>query len=164
LHLSVDETSGEILSSVVTANDFKDGQLLGDLLAGIAGEIAQVSGDSAYDQRTCYELIAQRGARATIPPRKGARIWQHGNCRKPPNGRDVNLRAMRRISRQRWKRDSGYHRRSLAETAMSRMKTIFGDRVRARTFDNQAVELHLKCACLNRMTQLGRPDSYAVIV
>jgi hypothetical protein len=33
-----------------------------------------------------------------------------------------------------WKKESGYHRRSLAETAVFRVKVIFGDRVLARSF------------------------------
>ena len=37
------------------------------LLEGIAGEIAQVSGDGAYDTFACHEAIAHRGAAATIP-------------------------------------------------------------------------------------------------
>ena len=45
---------------------------------------------------------------------------------------------------------------------MFRFKTIFGSSLRRRRFDNQAVELFLKCAALNRMIQLGKPDSYKV--
>jgi hypothetical protein len=61
-----------------------------------------------------------------------------------------------------WKQESGYHRRSLSETAIFRLKTIFGGKLRRRFFDNQAVELFLQCAALNRMIQLGKPDSYKV--
>jgi hypothetical protein len=49
----------------------------------------------------------------TIPPRRNARIWQHGNSSKPPLQRDQNLRLIRRIGRKRWKQEVGYHRRSL---------------------------------------------------
>ena len=57
------------------------------LLEGIAGEIAQVSGDGAYDTFACHEAIAQRGADATIPPRHDARPTQHGvpNPTQGPN-------------------------------------------------------------------------------
>ena len=43
-----------------------------------------------------------------------------------------------------------------------RFKVIFGNTCSRRTFDNQAVELLLACAALNRMTHLGMPDSYAL--
>jgi hypothetical protein len=56
----------------------------------------------------------------------------------------------------------GYHRRSLAETTFYRIKTIFGDRLMARGFKAQTCEMLIKCAALNRMTQVGMPDSYIV--
>ncbi|HEY9696824.1 MAG TPA: IS5/IS1182 family transposase, partial [Trichocoleus sp.] len=43
-----------------------------------------------------------------------------------------------------------------------RFKTIFGDKLSSRNFDNQAVELFIKCAALNRMIQICKPDSYEV--
>jgi hypothetical protein len=45
---------------------------------------------------------------------------------------------------------------------MFRFKTIFGGSLSARKFDNQAVELFIKCAALNRMIQLAKPDSYVI--
>jgi len=162
LHVGVDEASGELVAAVATSNDLSDGQLLPALLDQIDGQIAQVSGDGAYDTRDCYQAIETRKARAAIPPRRGARIWQHGNSNTPPLARDENLRSIRRRGRGEWKRAIGYHRRSLAETAIFRIKTIFGDRVRSRSFEAQAAEMLIRCSALNRMTHLGMPDSYAV--
>jgi Transposase DDE domain len=121
-----------------------------------------VSTDGAYDHRHCYDDIEAKAAKAVIPPRKDAVIWQHGNRKAKPHPRDENLRAIRKHGRKRWKRESGYHRRSIAETTMFRLKTIFGGSLSARNFDNQAVELFIKCAALNRMIQLAKPDSYKV--
>jgi hypothetical protein len=45
---------------------------------------------------------------------------------------------------------------------MFRFKTIFGGRLSSRDFENQAVELFIKCAALNRMIQIAKPDSYQV--
>lgn len=162
LHLGVDEATGEVVAAVVTTNSFKDSQLLPDLLAQVEGEISQVSADGAYDSRNCYEAIREREARAALPPRKGARIWQHGNTKGERHIRDENLRAIHRTGRAQWKRESDYHRRSLAETAVFRVKMIFGERVGARSFDGQAAQLLVRCQALNRMTHLGMPDSYAV--
>jgi hypothetical protein len=58
--------------------------------------------------------------------------------------------------------DSGYHRRSLAETVLFRWKTLFGGRLRERLFEAQGTERLVRCAVLNRMPHLGMPDSYAV--
>jgi hypothetical protein len=159
LHLGINEETGEIVAAVVTTNDVHDGEVLGDLLEQAEGEIEQVTTDGAYDHRHCYEEIAGHQAKAVIPPRTDAVIWHHGNCNSPPHPRDENLRYIRKHGRKKWKRDANYHRRSLAETAMFRFKAIFGGKVRSRKFDNQAVELLLQCAALNRMIQIAKPDS-----
>ena len=160
VHLGVDEASGEIGAAVVTTNDYHDSQVLPDLLEQVEEEINQVSGDGAYDRRRCYEAIEQHKARATIPPQHNAKIWQHGNTKAARLARDENLRRIRQIGRAAWKRESGYHRRSLAETTMFRLKGIFGERVAARSFAGQAAQVLVRCATLNRLTQLGMPDSY----
>jgi IS5 family transposase len=162
VHVGVDEASGELVAAVVTTHNYHDSQLLPDLLAQVDEEITQVSGDGAYDRRTCYEAIGARHARATIPPQHNAKIWQHGNTKAERLARDENLRRIRQVGRAAWKRENGYHRRSLVETTMFRLKTIFGERVTARGFAGQAAQLLVRCAALNRMTQLGRPDSYCV--
>jgi IS5 family transposase len=161
VHVGVDEASGEIVAAVVTTNSYHDSQLLPALLEQVDEPITQVSGDGAYDRRICYDAIRQHSARASIPPQHNAKIWQHGNARAERLVRDENLRRIRQIGRAAWKRECGYHRRSLAETTMFRLKTIFSERVTARSFAGQAAQVLVRCATLNRMTQLGRPDSYA---
>lgn len=160
LHLAVDEATREIVAAVASEAGVSDDEVLPDLVGQVQGEIRQVSADGAYDKRHCYDALAERGAKAVIPPRRDAKIWQHGKCVGAPWQRDENLRAIRRKGRRRWKQDSGYHRRSLAETTFFRCKTIFGPTLRARAFPQQATELFLKVAALNRMTHLGMPDSY----
>ena len=116
LHLGVDEATGEILAAVVTTNDVADCEVLPQLLDVVADcevlpqlldvvaeDIAQVTGDGAYDTKDCYDAIDQREATATIPPRRNAKIWQHGNRKAPPHPRDENLRRIRQVGRQRWK-------------------------------------------------------------
>lgn len=56
----------------------------------------------------------------------------------------------------------GVSRCSLAETAVDRFKTIFGNTLRTRTLARQVTEVRIKAATLNRMTQLDMPDSYRV--
>ena len=60
-------------------------------------------------------------------------------------------------------RESGYHRRSLAETAMSRMKTIFGGTIASRKPGQQAKEVGIRCRALNIMTHQGMPVSERVV-
>ena len=168
LHVAVDEASGTIVGAVLSTNDVADSAALPVLLEQVEEPIKQVSGDGSYDKRLCYDTLRKHqqeqgeALRVTIPPRQGARIWQHGNRKAERLARDENLRRVRQVGRQKWKEESGYHRRSLAETTMFRLKTIFGDKLSARVFENQAAEAFLRCAALNRMTQLGMAESYAV--
>jgi len=160
LHLAVDEATGEIVAAVASEAGVSDDAVLPDLVAQVQGEIRQVSAAGAYDKRACDDALAARGATAVMPPRRDAKIWQHGKCPGAPWQRDENLRAIRRLGRRRWKEQAGYPRRSLAETTFFRCKTLFGPRVHARAFPQQATELFLKVAALNRMTHLAMPDSY----
>src|SRR5215471_14394236 len=64
VHVGVDEASGEIVAAVVTTNSSHDSQVLPELLEQVAQPIAQVSGDGAYDRRSCYDAMRQRRARA----------------------------------------------------------------------------------------------------
>lgn len=160
LHLAVDEATGEIVAAVASEAGVSDDEALPDLLLQVPGEISQVSAEGAYDKRRGYEAIEACGARAVIPPRRDAKIWQHSKCAGVPWQREENLRAIRRKGRRRWKQDAGYHRRSLAESAFFRFKTIFGPTLQSREFPQQATELFIKAAALNRMTPLGMPESY----
>lgn len=63
LHSGVDESTNEIVAAVVTTNDFKDSQVLPDLLDQVEEEIEQVSADGADDRRNCYAAIKQRARR-----------------------------------------------------------------------------------------------------
>lgn len=114
--------------------------------------------------RKFYEACVHREVeQIAVPPQRNAKIWQHGNSSKPSWPRDQILRRIRRVGRKRWKEEVGYHRRSLAETAMFRFKIIFGNTLSTRTLARQVIEARIKCAALNRMTQRGMPKSYRVV-
>ena len=83
LHLGVDEATGEIVAIVTTEADVADGTAFAPVLAQVQGPLRQCSCDGAYDWWEIWEAIAARGAIATIPPRTGAVIRQHGNCHAP---------------------------------------------------------------------------------
>jgi len=159
LHLGVDEATGEILAGAVTTNDVHDSAMLSDLFEATESEVEQVSADGAYDKRCCYDTLIAHQIDVAIPPQKNAKIWRHGNCKGPRHPRDENLRAIRKYGRSAWKRQSNYHRCSISESTMFRLKVIFGGKVRSRLFDNQATELLLQCAALNRMIQVANPDT-----
>ena len=129
-----------------------------ELLEQIDSPIDSFAGDGAYDQWKVYETLGADEIEPIIPPRRNAKIKQHGNSSQPPLERDEAIREIRRVGRKRWKKDVGYHRRSLAETAMYRMKCCFGGNVKNRILENQQAEARLRCKILNRFTHLGPPQ------
>jgi hypothetical protein len=152
IHLAVDETSKDIIGIEVTTTAWGDSEILPGLLDQVEGEIAQVSADGAYDSHGCHAAIAERDARATIPPRDGAVAWGDD----PP--RDAILQEIEAKGLASWKNDSGYHRRSIAENMMYRLKQL-GDSLYSRTFERQVTEAHVRAAILNTFTYLGMPRS-----
>lgn len=164
LHLSVDSETHEIGAVVLSKASLDDAGAVPELFDQMTEPVEQMSADGAYDKRKVYEACAERGIdQVTIPPRRDARIWQHGNRAATPLVRDENLRWIRKVGRKRWKQESGYHQRSLAETAIFRFKTIFDPYLQARKLPQQEAEARVKCAALNRMTHLGMPDSYKAV-
>lgn len=163
LHLSVNTGTQEVEAMVLSEASVDDAEAGKTLLEQTTGDIEQVDADGSYDKRKFYDASTKRGIRHIIvPPRKDAKIWQHGNCNAPPLPRDQNLRYIRRHGRKKWKQDTHYHCRSLAETAVFRFKIIFGNTLASRTLPRQITEARIKGVALNRMTQLGMPDTYRV--
>jgi len=161
LHLGVDEATGEIETELLTGAGVDDAEVTASLLKQTQAEIKQLSGDGAYDKEKVYKAAAAKGVgKITIPPRRDAVLWEENG--PEPHPRNENLRRIWEDGRKEWKKESGYHRRSLAETAMFRFKTIFGDHLDARETQRQKTEARIKCAALNRMTRLGMPDSYLI--
>ena len=165
IHLSVDETTGEVLAVQMSEGDAADGPLLPSLVKqsqeSSGGEIEQTSADGAYDSWDNDAYLSGQGIVSTIPPRRGSKIRQHGNCKAAkPLQRDENLRWIRQKGRREWRLESGYSRRALAETHMMRQKRVLGAALLGREERNQSVECRLRCAILNRLTQQGMPDSY----
>lgn len=149
LHLAVDEANSEILSVSLTPNNFKDNELFEDLISGFEDHTSDVSADGAYDDSKIYDFCQRHGINPLIPPKKNAKIKQHGSSKNPKIARDEVLRDIKSKGRKKWKLDSGYSRRSISETAMFRFKAIFGDRLSSRNFEAQAQEAIIKTKILN---------------
>jgi hypothetical protein len=66
------------------------------------------------------------------------------------------------IGRREWKKETGYHKRSLSEAAMFRLKTIIGPNLKSRALDNQKTEAAVAVRCLNSFTACGMPVSVKV--
>lgn len=162
-HVSIDK-DGEIRAVRLTDNSVDDAHAGEQLLKDQRYDrIEEVAADGAYDKKKFYATCGKKQvAHIVIPPRKGGKIWFHGNRKGESHPRDENIRAIRRTTRKRWKQESGYHKRSKVETTMFRAKTIFGEKLYSRNVENQETEVMLMAKALNLMLYNGMPESFAV--
>ncbi|MEW3036254.1 IS5 family transposase [Escherichia coli] len=63
---------------------------------------------------------------------------------------------------ERWKWTTDYNRRSIAETAMYRVKQLFGGSLTLRDYDGQVAEAMALVRALNKMTKAGMPESVRI--
>lgn len=161
LHLATDEKTGLIVSSELTEGSLHDSQGFDAVFEGIAGDIGQVSADNAYDAHYIHEAIIKRGAKATIATRANSKCFDEGG--KGHANRNAILESIRETDAKTWSRESGYCKRALAETTMSRLKKTFGGELWAKNFNNQKAEANIKIRLLNHFIINGKPKSYKII-
>lgn len=166
LHLVVDTESGDILVCDDTPATVNDCLMLPPLLNALDGPPPEaVCADMAYDTFDCRRAIRQCGARQLIPPKQTA-VACHPNHtywkqREILQERDdaIGYFAANRINgsdqlaRKCWKQLVGYHRRSLAETTMARLKTHTGTHLKAKTPQTKTTQCQIKCKLLNILNQ-----------
>lgn len=150
VHIAIDPKTQEIVAEATTASSIKDGKMLKTLLNNTRGPIATVVADGAYDEQEAREEIRKRRAQALIPPPCNAIL--HGT---DPD-RDDAIRVIRGLdgdkeAKSLWGKLTGYSIRALVETAFSRVKRLFGERLFSKVADKQAVENRLRCLILNKM-------------
>ncbi len=150
-HFAVDTDSHEIIATVASLDTVHDSEALPTLLNPLRRQIGQMSGDSAYDTKRCYEVLKRKGIVATIPPRKNAGYWHEGHPR------NLAVEALKNGVLKQWKRDSGYHERSLSETAVYRYKQLLSEKLSFRNYNAQVGEIMAGVAVLNKMLRLGMP-------
>ncbi len=66
------------------------------------------------------------------------------------------------VGRRAWRKEAGANRQARVENAMFRLKQTTGDRLMARNFEAQKREAAIRVTVLNRMLELGMPESVAV--
>src|SRR3990172_1007908 len=158
VHLTVNPQTQEIEAEVLTENSGHDADQVDGLLDQVGSPVRTFYGDGTYDKWKVYDRLHANHIQPVIPPRHDARIKQHGNSPAKPLPRDEAIRGIRRLGRQGWKKEVGYHRRSLAETAMFRLKCTFGNQLKNRKLSNQKAESRIRCKILNLFTRLGLPQ------
>ncbi|MCL3056319.1 IS5 family transposase, partial [Klebsiella pneumoniae] len=158
LHLAVDSNTHEIICANLSLNNVTDSEAFPGLIRQTHRKIRAASADGAYDTQLCHDELRRKKISALIPPRKGAGYW-------PGEYADRNRAvANQRLtgSNARWKWTTDYNRRSIAETAMYRVKQLFGGSLTLRDYDGQVAEAMALVRALNKMTKAGMPESVRI--
>lgn len=161
VHLVVDVATQQIIAQKLTANNVTDGQVWNEMAPQFQDKVKTVYADGAFDQTGCYEITRKIGANLVVPPQKNARM-QKGLINPAKLPRDNAIARIRALgndedARKQWKVENNYHQRSLAETAMFRLKRTFGSALQSRKFENQKAEIAIKVELLNKMASMGLP-------
>ncbi|ELA9803519.1 IS5 family transposase, partial [Vibrio parahaemolyticus] len=119
LHLAVDTSTHEVVAAELSLSNVTDAEVLPNLLKQTRRRIIEISGDGAYDTRDCHDAIRFKRAVPLIPPREGAAFWENDHHRNLAVGCQKLYG-----SNNKWKKRYGYHKRSLSETAMYRVKQL----------------------------------------
>lgn len=168
LHLSIDHENQMILSAKMTPAYVHDATYFTSLVEQLPKEtpVHTIIGDGSYSLPRCHLVAKHRSALLIAPPHRNSRKQSENRNYAQQSGlpvRDASIEFVRQypsheIGLKAWKHATDYHRRSLVETAMFRLKSVFGDTLRARHVDTQQQLLLVRCAALNQMTSLGMPQ------
>ncbi|HGF5132331.1 IS5 family transposase [Vibrio parahaemolyticus] len=148
LHLAVDTSTHEIVAAEPSLFNVTDAEVLP----------IEISGDGAYDTRDCHDAIRFNRAVPLIPPREGAAFWENGH----PRNLAVGCQRLYG-SNNKWKKRYGYHKRTLSETAMYRVKQLLGERLSLRNYNAQVGETYAMIKALNKLTGLGMPETQCIV-
>jgi IS5 family transposase len=138
----------------VTDEKTADSTVLPNIVEASAKTVRKVLADGAYDSTNCREFLYKRGVQDCIPPRRNAKV--KGTQKTKERDFAIEVGALVGGDKEEvklWKAISGYHMRSLAETAFSRLKRLFGDRVSSKKMKNIHLKTIFRCYVLNRMNR-----------
>ncbi|HDI3185544.1 TPA: IS5 family transposase [Vibrio cholerae] len=158
LHLAVDTSTHEIVAAELSLSNVTDAEVLPNLLKQTRRRIIEISGDGAYDTKDCHEAIRFKRAIPLIPPREGAAFWENGH----PRNLAVGCQKLYG-SNNKWKKRYGYHKRSLSETTMYRVKQLLGGRLNLRNYNAQVGETYAMIKALNKLRELGMPETQCIV-
>jgi len=152
IHIGVDTRTQELVAAIITDDKAADSTILRRIVESAPKSVTKVVADGAYDSSKCREFLHHRGIQDCIPPRKNAKVKGTSETKERDFAIEVGaLVGGNKEGVNLWKSISGYHSRSLVETAFSRLKRIFGDRVKSKKFENISSETIFRCYVLNRM-------------
>ena len=164
-HIGVCPKTHEIIVAEVTELEIADCEIGPRLMKKAPCSVKRGIGDGAYDTWDCYKTAYEKGQELIVPPRRGSVL--HDEEEPWHQARNNAIRQIIGLGDGEeaialWKKLVGYHDRSLVETAFSRFKGTFGDKLFSKRVNTQNVELNLKAYVMNRMTQQGMPKGQMI--
>lgn len=162
LYIAMCPDTFKIIDMELKDNRAADCKILPIILGRVkrSAKIGKVYGDKGYTSISCFDAIANCGGEAIIDIQRGLKFKAESSLGSKQRN-DILLK-MRLLGRKGWKKQSGYHRRSLVETQMFRWKKILGAGLSSRKLANQVVEARIKAKILNIFTSIGMPKTKAV--
>jgi hypothetical protein len=143
IHIAMDLDTMQIMSVEYTNSNVNDCEVIKDMCNKIIDKVRSVRADGAYDTQEFYKIINDWGAKAMIPPARTSKgqdeLKHRPKCKKEYlMQRDEIIKMIREYGNfddglKSWKVNSGYHRRSLIEACMFRLKRIFGFYLQQKT-------------------------------
>lgn len=173
LHIAIDHSSQQILGVKTTDSYVHDATHFADVIDTIDSniKIETIIGDGCYSLHTSHNYAQNKGAKLIAPPHRNSRKKaENSDYRHKPETpmRDAAIDYVRQFDTFEdglcaWKKENDYHRRSLVETAMFRLKTTFGGTINAKLDSTQANLLKIRCLILNKIASMGMPESYLAV-
>lgn len=159
-HIGLDPVSHDIVVCELTENNKGDAEVAAGMMQHLSEAVETVYGDGAYDGEVFRSAAYDRGIKTVVPPPRNASY--KGILEGWARERDASLAEIEGLGggdtgRATWKRLQGYHKRSLSETGLSRIKKMIGGSLKVRTWGNQTSEVWCKSLVINRMNKLGLP-------
>jgi hypothetical protein len=144
VHIAVDTRTKQILAIEVTREDVSDGRMLKRLVEDSAGkaDLKRVVADGAYDSKSNFRLLADRGIEPLIKVRRNA-SFKGGGCMPR------KFAVVEQLGNPQWKKEKGYGYRWMVESAFSSIKRVFGEHIVSIKWKNIINELLLKASIYN---------------
>lgn len=144
VHIAVDTRTKQILAIEVTKEDVSDGRMLKRLVDESANKagLRSVLADGAYDSKSNFRMLADKGIEPLIKVRKNA-SFKGGGCMPR------KFAVVEQLGNSDWRKEKGYGYRWMAESAFSCIKRVFGEHITSIKWKNIINELLLKASIYN---------------
>ena len=119
---------------------------------------AEPSWSSREMTRECHRAIRVKNAIPLVPPCAGATFWGKGH----PRNLVVDYPKLYG-SNKKWKQKYGYHRRSLSEIAMYRVKQLLWASLTLSNYNAKVGETYAIIKAFNKLTRIGMPETQYIV-